>query len=87
MFIFANAKDKEGKLHYFVADDYGDILNHCWKEDPRDDLEILGYPENVTPFMAIHHYEWVGAGKRPAQLQESKPFNYRDPSWTPPEKW
>ena len=87
MFVFANAKDNEGKLHYFVAYEESEILNHCWKEDPRDYLEIIGWPNNVVPFLAIHHYEWIGKGRRPAQLQESKPFRYDDPTWTPPEKW
>ena len=87
MFVFANAKDDENKRHYLVASTEQEILNYCWKPDPRDDLEIVGWPKNPPPFTVIHHYEWVGKGRRPAQLQESKPFNYDDPTWVAPEKW
>jgi|TARA_B100000686_G_C16375580_1_gene754774 hypothetical protein len=87
MFVFANAKDDENKRHYLVANTEQEILNYCWKPDPRDDLEIVGWPKNPPPFTVIHHYEWIGKGKRPAQLQESKPFNYEDPTWVAPEKW
>ena len=42
MFVFANAKDDENKRHYLVANTEQEILNYCWKPDPRDDLEIVG---------------------------------------------
>lgn len=86
-YVFANAKDEKNKRYYLVATTEEEILDYCWKENPRDDLEILGWPKNPPPFTVIHHYEWVGKGKRPAQLQESRPFNYDNPDEKPVEKW
>ena len=89
-FAFATVKEWDGeycKLRYLVGNTDQDIQDFCWKEDPRNDLEIVEYYDSASPYMVTAHFEWVGKGRRPAQLSISKPFNYEDPTWVAPEKW
>jgi len=89
-FSFATVKEWDGsynKLRYLVGNTDQDIMDYCWKEDVTQDIEILEYYSSPSPFMVTKHFEWVGKDKRPAQLSISKPFNYEDPTYIPPEKW
>ena len=83
-FVFCTAKDNsDGKLYYYTANTKEELKDHC-----MDNIKhITGYVTNPAPFMVIHHFEWVGSGRRPAIMQVSKPFRYSDPNYVPPEKW
>tara|TARA_B100000131_G_scaffold203832_1_gene195939 strand:- start:2971 stop:3267 length:297 start_codon:yes stop_codon:yes gene_type:complete len=89
-FSFATVKEWDGsrtRLRYLVGNTDQDIMDYCWKEDSTQDLEILEYYDNAPPFTVTKHFEWIGKGRRPAQLSVSTPFNYEDPKYKPPEKW
>lgn len=83
-FVFCTAKDNsDGKLYYYAANTKEQLKNHCLDNM----LHIISYVTNPAPFIVTKHFEWVGDGKRPTIMQVSKPFNYEDPTFVPPEKW
>ena len=73
---FASCKDKHGKIEYIAASTEDEIELYCENGILGDEKAILHWYTNPTPIMVAHHFVWVGAGRRPAQLQISRPFNY-----------
>jgi len=89
-FSFATVKDWDGefiKIRYLVGRTDQDIMDYCWKDDCTQDIEILEFYDNAVPFIVTKYYEWVGKGRRPAQLSISTPFDHNNPHAKPIEKW
>ena len=70
MEVFANAKDKENKRFYLVADMVEEIDSYCEERG----LEIINRPEYVEPGMVSHHFDWVGKRNRPAIFKISTTY-------------
>ena len=74
--LFASCKDISGKIEQIAADTEHEIGVYCENGVLGSEKELLHWYTNPTPIMVAHHFEWVGKGKRPPQMQISRPFNY-----------
>ncbi len=84
-YYFAVAQDEYGKYHYFSADSEEAIEKRCKGGLVSSELAILNWAVNVTPIMAMHHFEWIGNGHNPFRI--SQPHDYKNPNKRPLEKW
>ena len=74
--VFASCKDVNGRIEYIAASTEDEIEVYCEGGVLGHDKAILHWYTNPTPIMVSHHFEWVGQGNRPQQMQISRPFNY-----------
>ena len=74
MFYYAVAVDSENVRNYLVASSAQDIDAHCI----QNNYKIIGRPKYVEPGMVAHNFIWVGKGNRPALLDISKPYKYKE---------
>ena len=66
--VFAKVQDKFGEHHYLSANNEDEIDKYCDGGVLGDDMAVCDYSYNISPFMAAHHFKWVGSGHDPYRI-------------------